>query len=202
MRPTRTLAALVVSTCLAGLVAASTAPAATQRRDCRTKGKTFAANAEARVFYRLAPGGGGRTYYACDVRRRRLRRIGINGGPGLGISPVIALVGRQVAYEDIICNKDGNCSGSVYRLDVVTGRLKVAATMDADMPPATDLEMSSSGAVYWIRRTAEGYAVVRGAFGGSPTVLENGAGVDRHSLAAAGRRVYWTLAGQPRTFSE
>jgi len=144
MRPTRTLTILVVSACSVGLVAASAAPAAKLRRDCRTSGKTYAANTKARVFYRISSSGG-RTYYACDVRRRRLRRIGINGGPGLGISPVIALVGRQVAYEHIICERDGSCSGSVYRLDVLTGRLKVVATMDADMPPATGLEMSCSG---------------------------------------------------------
>jgi len=33
-------------------------------------------------------------------------------------------------------------------------------------------------------------------------VLENGAGVERRSLAVAGRHVYWTLNGQPRSFSE
>lgn len=171
------------------------------KRDCRTLGKTVAANAQARVFYRIPSGGGGRKYYACDVRHRRTRSIGTAGGPGDGISPSIALAGRHVAYEDITCERDGNCSGTVYRLNVVSNREQTVAVMDRAAPPATDLEMTSSLVVYWIRRTAEGYGVTR-ATPGDVRTLDNGPGVEPRSLAVAWRRAYWLVDGAPRSAAE
>ena len=198
MRFSRIVAALCV---LAAVLFASTASAAQRKRDCRTSGKTYAANADVRVLYFLDPGGGGRTFYACDVRAKRRRILGAYYGPDGGITPKIALVGRYVAYEDIICDRDGSCSGSVYRLDVVRDRTYVVEVTDSGALPAKDLAMSSTHAVYWIRRTAAGFAVVRGA-SGDVRVLEDGPGVEPGSLAVKGRRAYWTTAGQPRSSTE
>jgi hypothetical protein len=165
------------------------------KRDCRTRGTTVDANPRVRVFYLASPGS--RRYYGCDVRRRRARFID-EIGLGDGIQRRMALVGQHLAYESITCSREGRCSGKVYRDDLLTGRLAVVADLQKDAPPATDLAMTTALAVYWIRRTAVGYDVVRADIDGVG-MLDSGPGVEPGSLVASKRRVYWTHDGQPRS---
>jgi hypothetical protein len=200
MRLTPLVARLAISSCAVVAIAQVGSASAARKRDCRTAGVTVVANAKVRVYYRFATGGG-RFYYACDVRRKRRRSLGIDTGLGDGITHRIALVGRHVAFEDVICERS-NCYATVYRFDVVSNGVQILNDPGTKGAAVTDLRLSAKRTVYWIRRTAEGYAVLRGVPGGSPQVLENAPGVQPGSLATAGRTVYWTTAGEARSFSE
>lgn len=199
MRLLALVTCLAISSCALVAGARVDSASAARKRDCRSDGVTVVANAKVRVYYRFSPGGG-RTYYACDVRRTRRRSIGIDTGLGDGITRHLALVGRHVAFEDVICERS-NCYATVYRFDVVSNRVQIV-TDDTEGLAVTDLKLSAKRTVYWIRRTAEGYAVFRGVPGSSPQVLENAPGVQPGSLATAGRTVYWTTAGEARSLSE
>jgi hypothetical protein len=113
----------------------------------------------------------------------------------------MSLVGGYLAYEEVVCERDGSCDASLYREDLLRRRTVIVEALHGDASPATDLRMSASHVVYWIRATADGYAVKRGD-GRTLTLLARGAGVAPGSLAVSGRRAYWLEDGQPRSVTD
>lgn len=202
------IGAVAMTAIVATLVALATSgrePAgAATRQDCRTRGTTITANASVRVFY-TARGIAGewKRYYACWVARRMTRFIGDQDGWEGGIESKLALAGHTVAYEEIYCDRDTGCDGEVRTFDVRdsgrdTGHRRIAR-LDP-MYPASDLVLTPRGTVAWIRPGSGTHDVV--VVGpGRPvlTTLDAGPGVEPGSLAIAGRRVYWTNSGSPRS---
>lgn len=105
----------------------------------------------------------------------------------------------RLASGHIDCtSREGTCGGFVWLLDVRRNRRRVVAMLDPTQP-ATDLVLTQNLAVAWIRPGGGGHEVVKSDSAGLAT-LDAGAGVEPGSLATVSRRLYWTNAGQPRSY--
>jgi hypothetical protein len=202
----RTGRALLVGIVAGVLGAGAVAPLAAARpEDCRTRGRTVAANGQVRVFVSVRAQGQARIYYGCDLARRKARELGVweDGGEG-GVTARFGLAGRRIAFEDILCGDTTDpCSGKVFRVEMRTGRTRIVAQFPGttSTPPATDLLLTPNDTAVWIRPDgANGPAVSKVGPDGKLVVLDAAAGVEPRSLAVTGNRVYWTRAGVAQTF--
>ena len=202
-------ARVLLSGIVVGALVAGAVPALARARpeDCRTRGRTVEANGSVRVFVSVRAEGQVRTYYACDLSRRRARELGVweGGGEG-GVTARFGLAGRRIAFEDVLCGDYTDpCSGHVFRIDMRTGRLRDVARYPGPpwMVPSTDLLLTPNDTVVWIRpkgqREDAAPAVSKVGPDGKLIVLDDAPGVDPGSLAATGNRVYWTRAGTPQS---
>jgi hypothetical protein len=200
---------VLLSGMVAGALGAGAVPALAGGRpqDCRTRGRTVEANGSVRVFVTVRAEGHVRTYYGCDLARRRARELGVweGGGEG-GVTGRFGLAGRRVAFEDVVCGDYTNpCNGNVFRIDMRTGHLRVVASYPGPpwMVASTDLLLTPNDTVVWIRpngqREDAAPAVSKVGPDDKLVVLDDAPGVDPGSLAATGNRVYWTRAGTPQT---
>ncbi len=202
------LGAVAVSIALATVVAVGaglgvTRPAAgasAKTEDCRTRGRTVAANRTTRLFYTGDRVTDARKYYACWIARRRAIFVTANDSYN-GALPSIVLAGQWVAYETSICD-DGECSGQVFVFDSRAkgdSGLRLVEQFER-FAAATDLALTDDGTVAWIRRDYE--AGTRGVTvvgrGKAPRRLDVGLGIEEGSLALAGRYLYWSNEGSPR----
>jgi hypothetical protein len=161
------------------------------------------ADAGGRVF-KLTDKLGDETYYACSYRVGK--RWDISDTYDISrvrlASPYVAFVrwdvGSRISEYDL------------YVVDLRTGTERHAAEFRSEpFSVSSDrirqFVLSRRGRVAWIRETSgETVATSRRveAFGPSgATTLDPGPGVDAGSLAltSAGRRLYWTNAGEPRS---
>jgi hypothetical protein len=168
------------------------------RKGCMNRGTTVVANRYLRVFYVSRPLDNIRSYYACNLRRN-VRRGMTEDIMGDGRRPIVALARSRVAWEDVICDdKAGTCSGTVLRYD--TRRRRTAFVADWDRQrPATDLVVTRTGAVAWIRAVGAAGTQVAAVDANGQRVFETSASVEPGSLAVAGRRIYWTSGGEAQT---
>ena len=118
---------------------------------------------------------------------------------GDGRRPIVALSRWRVAWEDVICDgKAGTCSGTVLRYDARRRGTAFIADWDRQRP-ATDLVMTRTGAVAWIRRVGAAGTQVAAVDSNGERALETGTAIEPGSLAVAGRRISWMSGGEART---
>jgi hypothetical protein len=182
---------------------AAPAPVARGRaKDCRIRGRTVAADARVRIFAvdkRFEPYGElASRYYACDVARRRTHLLGsLDFDYAGGVSPYFGLAGGSVLYEDVYCDdKLGACTGEIDRLDVRRRFLHRIAVSPGPpyTQPSSALALTSD--LNAVRVVSFGLTLYKGRV---PTTLDVYPNVGKDSLAVAGKRIYWTSAGAPRT---
>src|SRR5689334_232479 len=118
------------------------------RLTCKTRGVTLTANEGARVF-RL---GGADSYraFVCDLRSRRTRALGtFDDGAGGGVSE-FELRGDYVAFDKHVCDQEG-CRSNVATVNARTGTRRASATDPRIATVVSDLVISRSGSIAWIR---------------------------------------------------
>jgi hypothetical protein len=186
------------------LVATAAAPspaagAGRSAKPCTTRGHTVVANQLVRVFRINRPRITTTLYHACDLRTRRARFID-RRVLELGGLHRLALGRGIVAYEDVICDeRGGGCDGLIFRLDVRRNRRERVARMPVDAAKTSDLVVTRTGAIAWIRGVGSAGRHVGAVDANGERTLEESQGVEAGSLAVAGRRVYWTSAGEARS---
>ena len=199
-RALRRVVVAVAATALALAVSATSTSQAAQ--DCRTRGTTIEANAHARLFSTFDRRTRARRYYACRVASRRTALVGRNDPIEDGVAGTLDLSGFHVLYEDVGCNRDTGCSVQVLLMDTRSPRkTRLVAQLHEPTAPAIDLVLTRDRTAVWIRPVDGGHEIARGRPGEAVTVLASGAGIEPHSLAVAGNRIYWTDAGQPQSAS-
>jgi hypothetical protein len=201
----RTAVALV--TVAAALLAAVPAQAL-RVGQCRLgKGAAISVASKRAVIFRRKDRRGLFVAYACHLRVGRNFRLSNHDDPN-GDTTVVpkALTGRYAGYAVTHCPGPGgeDCISRVFVRDTRNGktlrsaRAYVGATNDF----FTDsLVLAPNGDVAWIAESddpSEAFEV-RAATAGGTTQLDAGPEVDPDSLALAGRRVYWTVGGEPRS---
>jgi hypothetical protein len=166
------------------------AVAATRTSQCKSSGRTVAANSSVRLFRR------GSHVYVCRLPHGKARAIAATldqvGGPS-----GFRIAGTRVAFSTMYCGK-ASCTTRVQMVDAKTGRWTMLS-----QPSTTrgipGLVLTADGALAWIRRVlpsgtpappATFEVVLRDRAG--ERVIASGADVNETSLALAGRRVYWT----------
>src|SRR4051794_19616488 len=93
-----------VTAAAAAVLLSGGSAAARSHGDCRTRGRTIAANERVRVYAR-DNGSLAHVYAACDLARRRARSLGRwDRGEG-GVGPHFGLAGARVAYDYIECDE-------------------------------------------------------------------------------------------------
>ncbi|ADB49612.1 hypothetical protein Cwoe_1181 [Conexibacter woesei DSM 14684] len=175
---------------------------------CHARGVTLLANERVRV-YRGRILQGARTYYYCDQRTRRTRTLGeyvYDSGGGIRR---IALAGRYIAYDYLVCTH-GGCSASTRLLDARTRRLRRFEAKPDPVTPqiglnsAASLVVTPAGSVAWIRsRPTDGATRINDVFvaphGEQARLLDSGPKVEADSLAFGGGILYWTNDAAPRS---
>lgn len=206
MMRTALVVAIAAAALLPGVLASGAAPDRPVKA-CESAGRTVAANRVARVFrLRRAelPG-----YYACRYGSRRARLLESSDPDGGGGVGQVRLTGWHVAFDYLVCSREGPCTGSVRVLDLRTGRTRRSSTLPSDpgnpfsgASEATDLEVTSAGSAAWIRprRLATGIdlQVFKLEEHDAAVLLDQGTGIEPRSLAVSGSTVYWTDGGEPR----
>ena len=165
--------------------------AAAKSAGCEGVGRTIAANGQARV-YRANFDNGDYKVFACLRRPRRTVYLGSHHVMSVGVRTV-RLTGPSVAYERLDCNK-GTCTGGIRVRNLRTGTVRTNP-IPAGTAVATEIVVSSSGAVAWTRKLQAQIVEVRALGAGGERLLDSGTDVDPESLALAGSTVYWTKAG-------
>lgn len=187
---------------------ASLAKTGAARTGCHPRGSTtIAATARSRVFRvsRLAPYSKVHLTYGCSFRVGRSVRFALPDLP-LGYG-ALALAGPYVAYSVTgDCSADYCDPNSVVVQDLRTGRVRYVDGVDVAVAHVTGLVLRVNGAAAFITSTYDdtgaqrpGYEVVAVATGGPAKILDSGTAVDPGSLALAGKTMYWTAGGQPRS---
>lgn len=195
---------VAVASLLAGLlvgpITAEARKPARSERACATTGKTIRSNRVVRVYrvgsreeYRVfgCLRSSGRRYFLGDYEL--FNRSGFYQGIGR-----LVVVGRFVAYDRRICSPSGMCTGgTIVRRDLRSGRVGVFANPIPNADPVSDLELTRSGSVAWIRREdpAMPLYTVRKLEGPQGTVLDVGSDVGPSSLVLQGPAVYWIKGG-------
>jgi hypothetical protein len=195
-----TLAAVFPAVDLLPAAGAAARPAAS----CDARGgTTVQANAQARVFRKVAKRGF-RTY-VCYRATRRVTSLGDYAEFAAStIVNDVRLAGRFVADWTESYGKGGDPSVLVVVWDARTGRSQFHAPLStpqasADGRKVTSLIVTATGTAAWIAggTTAPATYEVHVAAGATDRVLATGGDIDPISLAAANTALYWMQGGQP-----
>jgi hypothetical protein len=204
MRTTKPLAAslalLAAASCLALAPAAEGAQRAKKRAPCSERGRTLARSLEARVYTRITDRDGYEHELVGCTHRGRKRRVldswySCECSVADDLPPrVAALSGRYVAIaSSYSCGPPGfPCAGpDLVVFDLRTGRIRHAVEGGGR---SGGVLLKRNGSLAYV---LEGRLVRVDAAGA--VVLDEGAGIDPGSLAAARGRLYWMHGDTPRT---
>jgi hypothetical protein len=98
------------------------------------------------------------------------------------------------------CNKTADCPARIGVADLRTGTKRGTNLTSHGASPATDLEVTPTGAAVWIRAVGQSSTLeVRKFDGAGESLLDAGEDIVPDSLAVSGPTVYWTRADQPRS---
>lgn len=198
------LVSLIATLLIASVTDVSEAQARRASR-CDQKATTVTANGYARVTKSRGIGGGS-GYFLCRDNARTIWLGDYDSEAGGGVtSPRLA--GRWLAWDAVLCSKEGPCSGGVRLLNVRTGRRRglsgpVPFAPGDQISHVSALVVTARGSVAWTRRQrlpATGYDVTARPANAAAVLLEGADTVDPGSLAAAGGRVYWTSDQTPHS---
>ncbi len=164
---------------------------------CTRTGTTIAANSRAEV---VRDGSYDYTAYGCHRRPRRLTRIGRFDGFDATGPRSFRLAGRFVAWDYLRCSKTVDCQARIGVADLRTGNKRGTNLTSHGGSPASDLEVTPTGAAAWIRAIGESSTLeVRKFDAAGESLLDAGTDIVRDSLAVSGLTVYWTRADQPKS---
>lgn len=188
------LAAATAATAAAVLLLADESRSGSKSR-CSFSGTTITANKTGVVYRR----GSAREYdaYVCVFSSARTRALGSFDEIGAGVYG-FRLAGRFLAYDHLDCLRE-SCDGEVRVLDLGTGKTRKSAPTQPGGGLATDLELTSTGAVAWIRAVTGPGTELKAMDRAGERVLDSGSEIDRASLAVSGSTLYWTRAGAPKS---
>ena len=214
---------------LGALIAAASLPLATpslagKSATCAAlRGRVVAADAQAKVFLTRERQNGIPEYLGCIYGRSRTVYLGAPGGgsaSGASGTSLITLAGSFVAYEEFSSTTGGpgdtHFSWMIDVRDLRTGRIVREAPTATRQPPHSGLVgggfarspvLGGDGAVAWIVETVRGTEAtiaqyeVHALDRGGPRVLASGPDIDPHSLALAGKTLYWKQGALPRLAS-
>ena len=183
----------------------------------------MAADSQAKVFLTRERRNGVPVYLGCIYGRSRTVYVGAPGGGGAsGASgtSLITLAGTLVAYEEFSSTTGGpadtHFSWMIDVRDLRTGRIVREAPTATRQPPqsgligngfARSLVLSGDGAVAWIVETVRGTEATLAQYevhaldDGGQRVLASGGDIDPHSLALAGKTLYWKQGALPQLAS-
>lgn len=198
---------VVIPLLLAALMLSdSSGAAAAGRKRCETaRTTTLARNAQVRV-YRLRAN----RVFACHLRSRRANFLGFSGqddASDVQSLQELRLAGRYVAFGDQFgCERYyGDCGGSVKVIDVRTGKrkhlltvedLRLAGEPPSQVPELWDLALQPNGSAALIIGPTEARELEVWKLDSQGNVrLDHGPDVERGSLAASRRWVYWRRGG-------
>jgi hypothetical protein len=154
---------------------------------CRDRGATVLANGVARVFEDDG------LRYGCVYRGDGPpRRLAVAGSLRF-----VRLVGGLVSYADVSCTADG-CSYDARTVNLRTGR-RTRRFRALGRPRSTALGRNGSFAVITQSNSDERAYMVHAVRNDGPVLLDVGPEIEPRSLALGGGRVYWTVAGGPRS---
>lgn len=178
-------------------VNASASPERHARERCATRGTTVAENARARI-YRVTHADS--YWYGCITRTGRTTLLGDEGGGGShDFAQFFRLRKTRAAFAQQHC-LDTACFYDARSVELRTGR-----TIRRSKEPeglALDLELGFGGSFALVTTQPASnvytYSVIAVDSDGK-RVLAEGEDIDPHSLAVAGRTVYWSAAGQPHS---
>ena len=165
--------------------------AAAKSASCEGVGRTIVANSQARV-YKANFKDGEYMVFACLRRPHRTVYLGRHEFEPIGVTTV-RLRGPSVAYERVNCDKSA-CTGGIRARNLRTGTVRTSP-IPAGATLATEIVVSSGGAVVWTRTLQTQIVEVRALGAGGEQLLDSGTDVNPQSLALAGSTVYWTKAG-------
>lgn len=187
---------LAITTALLLTLITPSAEARSSKLKCLEDGRTVAANAQVRVFYR--GDAHAHVLYACWVKDRRIRTLGETSRDTrdeYGIqNPVLA--GRRVAFSGFTCVTERGCSSTVRVVDVRTNR--TVALDPESRRNVFDLVLTSRGVAAFIE-AAGGRMRVAAVGAQGRTVLDEAERIELGSLAVRGSRVFWMRAGMPQS---
>lgn len=152
----------------------------------------------------------GRTFACLYAVGRKLRLGDVSSEPDYFRAEEIRLAGRYVGYElafigrldshHMVRVRDLRTGRWVVHRDAIAGNI---ALDDRTGPGGvSDLELTRSGAVAWIahNRYVQPHTIeVHKVDADGHAKLAFGAGIDPHSLALSGKRIYWLENGRPQT---
>jgi hypothetical protein len=183
---------LLITAMLGAMASGAVADGASLRSTCATIGHTVQANAVARVFS-LHPGGSFE-YHACVYgQRRNLGYFGprgrVDGVSGVELrGPYLGMVLSSTDCEHGYCGRDHVIVRDLRRPRGPAPGLAAASYVLSD---------NGSFAVIGLPDPA-GQSAVIAVVRGRPRTLDSGA-ITAGSLALAGRTLYWTRDGIPRS---
>lgn len=189
-------------------LAPASASAAKAKRTCHpAHSTTLAATKSVRVFQTRGFSRDTKTHatYGCLLSAKHPYRFVVLDFP-MGFQR-ITIAGHFIAYAAYSdCAADYCNPNAVMVQDLATGRRTFAEGTLVAVAHVRDLVLRADGAVAWIQASYDdngsvrpGLDVVAGGAGRTPVVLGSGEDVAPGSLALAGRTVYWTQGGQPRS---
>lgn len=180
---------------LVTLAAPATADAATkQERICAQRGETVARSSVARVFE--VNRDDQRTLYACLRRGGRLQELAswfsCECSQGDDTTPGVALLAQRfvVVTRYPLCGPFPCDQPNSYRLRNLRSK--------RDFTPLGDVSQVVTGDGFFAYEDGR----VVDVRGGVERVVDAGPGIERSSLAAAGRRLYWMHDGVPQSVAD
>ena len=210
----RSIALAVAAASLVAVVSLVTAGSSAALPKCESaSGTTVVANERARIFARRG------TLYACAAGSRRTIELGPRFSAGECFSPndcsgsgirTVRLTRRFAAYVEARTTTDAATS-AIRVVDIrqrternVWREGSLNSTESVGVP---DIELASDGSIAWLAirgprgTTSTNFTrrVLASTRGAAPVVLDEGGGIELGSLALAGKLVYWTNAGAPRS---
>ena len=181
-------------------------------RDQVGRGFVVAASPAALIFRAVTDDAFEDSYFACSQRTRRWATLIGSAQRAYCCDPSVAqergartfaIQGAAAGFVSQSCTAryNGGCSFSAASFDTRTGRrLDYFDEYDDDAPTPVRLVVTGGGQLAVSARTESTVRIyARRDPYGSPTVIDEGPGVDPHSLAVAGSRIYWTSGGATKS---
>lgn len=165
---------------------------------CAHRGELLQGDPRVQLIVSRAPAGKGRIYLACRIKTGRLFRLGVTDGQQ-GLRSVRA-AGNWVAFENLVCEDGGGCTGAVWTWDLREPRPRAVVRLAPGSGAASDLYLDPGGAIATIRPRGganEVYVRNRRLRG---RILATGSDVETGSLAVANGRVYWSQGGVAQVY--
>jgi hypothetical protein len=201
----RMIAVVASAVAVSLLVVAPATPAAKRARCRPTHSRTLVKNSRARVYDRKDRRGLF-VAYACVYRSgKRYRLSDHDDANGEETDDVPTLSGPYLAYSVNDCPGTGDeCYADMRVLDLRNGKRRRpvnAFGAESDDTFVTDIVLDTRGDVGWIAESDNPRLLteVRVATSRGVRTVDSARDIARHSLARAGRRIYWMRGGRPKT---